>query len=172
MCYQNSCSVGSGWASLCRLIPSCFVSHRLFHEHIQRLSKVVTANHKALQVPEVSTLWRVLLSTRPHIHRLVGRRSFRKFDGWTLGLVCRFTWRRPPGPPRSLRSGPSTRTRRHETKCSVYCACAPPSWTSSVWPMKTLSPGRTTSSPCSSLSSSGWVCPSSSVSVKLFSIDQ
>uniref|UniRef100_A0A8C4IWV6 GTPase-activating protein and VPS9 domain-containing protein 1 n=1 Tax=Dicentrarchus labrax TaxID=13489 RepID=A0A8C4IWV6_DICLA len=26
---------------------------QLFHEHIQRLSKVVTANHKALQVPEV-----------------------------------------------------------------------------------------------------------------------
>uniref|UniRef100_A0AAQ5XN59 GTPase-activating protein and VPS9 domain-containing protein 1 n=1 Tax=Amphiprion ocellaris TaxID=80972 RepID=A0AAQ5XN59_AMPOC len=26
---------------------------QLFHEHIQRLSKVVTANHKALQIPEV-----------------------------------------------------------------------------------------------------------------------
>ncbi|KTG35470.1 hypothetical protein cypCar_00028285, partial [Cyprinus carpio] len=26
----------------------------LFHEHIQRLSKVVTANHKALQIPEVT----------------------------------------------------------------------------------------------------------------------
>lgn len=30
-----------------------FPLHRLFHEHIQRLSKVVTANHKALQIPEV-----------------------------------------------------------------------------------------------------------------------
>jgi len=27
--------------------------HRLLHEHIQRLIKVVTANHKALQIPEV-----------------------------------------------------------------------------------------------------------------------
>lgn len=43
--------------SLCCHILSCFVSHRLFHEHIQRLSKVVTANHKALQVPEVSPWW-------------------------------------------------------------------------------------------------------------------
>lgn len=33
-----------------------FISHRLFYEHIQRLSKVVTANHKALQVPEVTSL--------------------------------------------------------------------------------------------------------------------
>ena len=28
---------------------------RVLHEHIQRLSKVVTANHKALQIPEVTT---------------------------------------------------------------------------------------------------------------------
>lgn len=28
---------------------------RVLHEHIQRLSKVVTANHKALQIPEVKT---------------------------------------------------------------------------------------------------------------------
>lgn len=27
---------------------------RVLHEHIQRLSKVVTANHKALQIPEVT----------------------------------------------------------------------------------------------------------------------
>lgn len=26
---------------------------RVLHEHIQRLSKVVTANHRALQIPEV-----------------------------------------------------------------------------------------------------------------------
>lgn len=31
--------------------------HRLFHEHIQRLSKVVTANHKALQIPEVVSIF-------------------------------------------------------------------------------------------------------------------
>lgn len=28
---------------------------RVLHEHIHRLSKVVTANHKALQIPEVTT---------------------------------------------------------------------------------------------------------------------
>ncbi len=35
------------------LILMFFLSCSLFYEHIQRLSKVVTANHKALQVPEV-----------------------------------------------------------------------------------------------------------------------
>lgn len=33
---------------------------RVLHEHIQRLSKVVTANHRALQIPEV----RMPVSTR------------------------------------------------------------------------------------------------------------
>lgn len=32
----------------------CLLYSRLFLEHIQRLSKVVTANHKALQIPEVT----------------------------------------------------------------------------------------------------------------------
>lgn len=30
---------------------------RVLHEHIQRLSKVVTANHRALQIPEVISLY-------------------------------------------------------------------------------------------------------------------
>ena len=37
-------------------VLSCFVSRRLLHEHIQRVSKVVTATHKALQIPEVSDI--------------------------------------------------------------------------------------------------------------------
>lgn len=32
-----------------------FCVFRVLHEHIQRLSKVVTANHKALQIPEVTS---------------------------------------------------------------------------------------------------------------------
>lgn len=36
------------------LLSFVFV-RRVLHEHIQRLSKVVTANHKALQIPEVTT---------------------------------------------------------------------------------------------------------------------
>lgn len=74
--------------------------------------------------------------------------------------ICasRFIWRRLPGPLHSLRSGPSMHTRRHETKSSVYCACVPPSWTSSVWPMRTPSLERMTLSLCSSLSSYGYVC--------------
>lgn len=36
------------------LLMGCLLYSRLFHEHIQRLSKVVTANHKALQIPEVN----------------------------------------------------------------------------------------------------------------------
>lgn len=38
---------------------------RVLHEHIQRLSKVVTANHRALQIPEVIQVyivWVVLLN--------------------------------------------------------------------------------------------------------------
>lgn len=30
---------------------------RVLHEHIQRLSKVVTANHRALQIPEVTQVY-------------------------------------------------------------------------------------------------------------------
>lgn len=46
--------------STCAMLVSngvVFVARRLFHEHIQRLSKVVTANHKALQIPEVLSWW-------------------------------------------------------------------------------------------------------------------
>uniref|UniRef100_A0A673GUY4 GTPase-activating protein and VPS9 domain-containing protein 1 n=1 Tax=Sinocyclocheilus rhinocerous TaxID=307959 RepID=A0A673GUY4_9TELE len=47
-----------GWARSClfaqeKWLMVCLLYSRLFLEHIQRLSKVVTANHKALQIPEV-----------------------------------------------------------------------------------------------------------------------
>lgn len=58
--------------------------------------------------------------------------------------VCRYIWRRPPGPLLSLRSGPLMLTRLLEIRSSAFCACVPPSWTSSVWPMKTPSLERTT----------------------------
>lgn len=74
-----------------------------------------------------------------------------------LLLFLRSTWRRHRGPRLSLRSEPSTPTRRHGTKSSASCACAPPSWTCSVWPTRTLSPEPTTLCPSSSSSSSGWV---------------
>lgn len=35
----------------------CFWIFRVLHEHIQRLSKVVTANHRALQIPEVTQVY-------------------------------------------------------------------------------------------------------------------
>lgn len=34
-----------------------FLVFRVLHEHIQRLSKVVTANHRALQIPEVTQVY-------------------------------------------------------------------------------------------------------------------
>lgn len=45
-----------GTAGCCLLLILDFMFvFRVLHEHIQRLSKVVTANHKALQIPEVRT---------------------------------------------------------------------------------------------------------------------
>lgn len=37
----------------------CLGVSRVLHEHIQRLSKVVTANHRALQIPEVTQAHRM-----------------------------------------------------------------------------------------------------------------
>ena len=48
------------WLTVWVNVEDCFVSppprppHRVLQEHIQRLCKVVTANHKALQIPEVT----------------------------------------------------------------------------------------------------------------------
>lgn len=45
---------GFAWLPCASVLRSLiFPTRRLFHEHIQRLSKVVTANHRALQIPEV-----------------------------------------------------------------------------------------------------------------------
>lgn len=155
---QLHCWIGQNVCSLCCHILSCFVSHRLFHEHIQRLSKVVTANHKALQVPEVSSWWHYFSCIYVEGWNLlvhVVSKSVGHCLSFSTSSGCRFTWRRPPGPLHSLKSGPSMRTRRHVTKSSVYCACVPPSWTSSVWPMKTPSLEQMTLSLCLSLSSLG-----------------
>lgn len=128
-----------------------FPPHRLFHEHIQRLSKVVTANHRALQIPEVVIYFLNKWKKNEHLFSC----SLVNDPPPPLPpTVCRCTWRRPPGPLLSLRSRPLMRTRPLETRSSASCACVPPSWTSLVWPTKTLSQERTTLSLCLSLFSS------------------
>lgn len=71
--------------------------------------------------------------------------------------LCRSIWRRHHGPQHRLRSGQSTPIRPQEIKYSASCACAPQLWTCSAWPMRTLYPGRTTLSLCSSLCWLKWV---------------
>lgn len=126
----------------------CLLYSRLFQEHIQRLSKVVTANHKALQIPEVT-----ICTTSQNIVR----NKDRKIAFHLCVNLCRCIWRRHRGPQHRLSSGPSTPIRPHEIKYSASCACAPQLWTCSAWPMRTLYPGRTTLSLCSSLSWLKWV---------------
>lgn len=53
--YDPSCTLFSEIRIYVFVLGVC----RVLHEHIQRLSKVVTANHRALQIPEVRRVLRV-----------------------------------------------------------------------------------------------------------------